>query len=616
MDLHLRDAAPTEAERAAIDGLLEPASADLQPAPGGAHARAQRHLLLPALQAVSDAVGWVSEGALNEICRRLTVPPADAHGVLSFYALLSDRPRPARVAHVCDDLACQTAGAEELAGDLEAQLGPAGVASDDGTATWERSPCLGLCDRAPAVWAQRAGEPDAVAAPALADDVRTLLDGGQPPATPPASLSVPQADQPAGADLPMLGRVGRVDPESLDAYRAAGGFEVLRRAVDLGPDGVLRELTDSELAGRGGAAFPTGVKWRAVATAPGRPHYVVANADESEPGTFKDRVVLEQDPFAFIEAMIIAGYTTGSERGYVYLRGEYPLALARLDSAIAQCRDRGLLGADVLGAGFAFDLEVRRGAGAYICGEETALIESIEGKRGEPRNKPPFPTQVGLFGQPTAVNNVETLVAILDVLARGGPEYAARGSPRSSGTKLFCVSGCVARPGLYEVEFGVTVAELLELAGGIADGGELQAILLGGAAGTFLRPEQVDLPLTFEDAREAKQALGSGVVMVFDDRVDLPAMLQRIAAFFRDESCGQCVPCRVGTVRQEESLARLVAGGDPVAEVGLLDELARVMADASICGLGHTAPSALASAIDQQLVPWGRHDQADGEEAR
>jgi NADH-quinone oxidoreductase subunit F len=429
------------------------------------------------------------------------------------------------------------------------------------------------------------------------DDVLAVLAGDVPGGFPHAT--VPQAGDPA---LRLLSRVGRVDPLSLDAYRAEGGFEVLRRAMQLGPAGVLRELAESELSGRGGAAFPTGSKWEAVARQPVRPHYVVCNADESEPGTFKDRVLLEGDPYAVIEAMVIAGFATNSARGYVYLRGEYPQAHHALRQAIEVCRRRGLLGFDILGSGFGFDIEVRLGAGAYICGEETAIFASIEGFRGEPRTKPPYPTEHGLFGLPTVVNNVETLVNVLEVLRRGGPEFAATGSGRSTGTKLFCVSGHVAVPGVYEVAFGSTLGEVIALAGGVRGGRALQAVLLGGAAGTFAGPQDLDVPLTLEGTRAAGLTLGSGVVLVLDDTADLPALLARIAAFFRDESCGQCVPCRVGTVRQEEAVVRLVQGrplGSRRDDLERLAELGQCMRDASICGLGHTASSAIESAIQR-----------------
>jgi len=609
----IADAEPTPSERAALDDVLgSPGSsweggarltgADGNTAAGGHAARAQRHLLLPALWALQERIGWISPGGLNDICRRLTVPPADAYGVASFYALFALEPRPPRVVHVCEDVACRCHGSQDLIAQLEERFGPEGELSDDGSATWHRSPCLGQCDRAPAALVSVAGdEPlERAQAPVTAAAVLDLLAGREPGPSPTAPL--PQAGD---ASLRLLRRVGVADAASIDDYRAHGGYAALRRAFELGPEGVLREVKDSKLVGRGGAAFPTGVKWDAVARQPARPHYLVCNADESEPGTFKDRELMEGDPFAVIEAMTIAAYATGCERGYLYLRGEYPEALHALEHALAEARARGFLGANVMGEGLAFDIEIRRGAGAYICGEETAIFESIEGKRGEPRNKPPFPVEVGLFGKPTVVNNVETLVNVLDVVLGSGPAFAEVGTEGSTGSKLLCVSGHVALPGTYEVRFGATLREVLDLAGGVPGGRPLQAVLMGGAAGGFLGPDDLDVPLTFEGARAAGTTLGSGVVLVLDDTVDLPRLLQRIAAFFRDESCGQCVPCRVGTVRQEEALARLVAGeplGGLETELALIAEVGQCMRDASICGLGQTASSAVESAIGRLHV--------------
>ncbi|TDC70773.1 NADH-ubiquinone oxidoreductase-F iron-sulfur binding region domain-containing protein, partial [Streptomyces hainanensis] len=511
-------------------------------------------------------------------------------------------PRPRRVLHVCTDLACKTAGADRLAAAAERELGAAG--QEAGDLQWLRSPCLGVCERAPAALVFEAGEVAAeqVLAPTDADELlaaaRTGPSVGPDPTAhePPVAASVPQAGE---AGLRLLRRVGTVDPGSLDAYRAAGGYTALRRALTIGPSGVIREVTDSGLTGRGGAAFPTGRKWAATAGQPETPHYLVCNADESEPGTFKDRVLLEGDPFAVVEAMTIAGFAVGARRGYLYLRGEYPRALHRIRHAIAEARHRGFLGHDVMGhPGFHFEIEIRRGAGAYICGEETAIFNSIEGFRGEPRSKPPFPVEKGLFGKPTAVNNIETLANIPLVLEEGGAAYAGIGTERSTGSKLFCLSGAVRRPGVYEVPFGTTLGELLDLAGGVAEGRSLRAVLLGGAAGGFVRADELDLPLTLEDARAAGTTLGSGVVLALDDRADLADLLLRIAAFFRDESCGQCVPCRIGTVRQEEALHRLVRSRDP-ADTSLLREVGQVMRDSSICGLGQTAWNAIESALDR-----------------
>jgi len=541
-DLRLLEAIPSAGEREAIDAVLgAPGAHDGRT---GRDDRTQRHLLLPALRAAQLRVGWVTEGALGYASRRLAVPPAEAYGVASFYALLALEERPADVTHVCNDLSCMLAGAEV----------PEGA---------HASPCLGLCERAPASYRTIAGEhPVELQLPELA-----------PP--------LPQAGDPS---LRLLRRIGAgVDPESREAYLAAGGFESLRRARELGAEAVVREVTESRLLGRGGAAFPTGAKWEAVARQPARPHYVVCNADESEPGTFKDRVLMESDPFALVEAMAIAGLATGSSKGFLYVRAEYPLAHSRLANAITQSLE--LLDG--------FEIELRIGAGAYVCGEETALFQSIEGYRGEPRNKPPFPVEVGLFGKPTAVNNVETLFNVLEVVREGGAAYAQTGTEGSTGTRLFCVSGHVERPGLYELPFGATLRHLLELAGSRPP----KAVLLGGAAGVFIGPDKLDVPLTYEDTRAAELTLGSGVVIVYDESADLVAALLRIAEFFRDESCGQCVPCRVGTVRQEEALHRLAANRPHEDELETLAELAQVMRDASICGLGQTAANAVASAI-------------------
>ncbi len=562
---------------------------------GGHAARARRDLLLPALHALQSHSGWISQPGLNHICKRLSVPPADAYGVATFYALFSTAPRPPSVVHVCDDVACRLEGAEELCRALAKHLGPQGE-------RWSRSPCLGRCERAPVALLTRAGSAAGAESVVGADAERILarldgepLDGDESP-----GASVPQMGD---TELRLLARIGQVDPASLDDYRARGGYGALSRALTIGADATIDQVTTSGLLGRGGAAFPTGRKWAAVASQSARPHYVVCNADESEPGTFKDRILLEHDPFAIVEAMTIEGFAVGAERGYLYVRGEYPEAEARVRHAIESAREVGLLGDDILDSGIAFDIEVRRGAGAYICGEETALFASIEGYRGEPRNKPPYPVESGLFGKPTAVNNVETLANVLLVLAEhGGAEaYASIGTASSTGTKLFCLSGHVARPGVYEVPFGTTLGALIELAGGVPSGLAIQAILIGGVAGVFVGPEALDTELTFEGTRAIGATLGSGVVMVFDESADLMDTILRIAAFFRDESCGQCVPCRIGTKRQEELLERIprLQGRARTDAVQLLNDLARGMRDASICGLGQTASSAIESVLSR-----------------
>ena len=586
---------------------------------GGHEARSRRDLLLPALHALQDRVGQITQPGMNYVCKRLSVPPAEAYGVATFYSLFATKARPPAVAHVCDDIACRLAGAEGVIEDVERTLGPAGSAARDGRIGWLRSPCLGLCELAPAAMFTIAGEAPVreVAAPVDAAGIVARLEratgttaqsGVQQGAREAhrtldaARASVPQVGE---AQLQLLRRVGMVDPTSLDDYLTNRGFKALEQALAMGAQAAINEITESKLMGRGGAAFPTGRKWAAVASQPAQPHYVVCNADESEPGTFKDRVLMEFDPFAIVEAMTIEGFATGASKGFLYIRGEYPLAESRIRGAIDAARAAGYLGPSVMGSDVAFDIEVRRGAGAYICGEETALFESIEGKRGEPRNKPPFPVEVGLFGKPTAVNNVETLANVLAILEDGpggGARFAAIGTEGSTGPKLFCLSGSVAKPGVYEVPFGTTLGELLELGGGVPGGRAIRAILLGGAAGVFVGPDVLDTPLTFEGTRAINATLGSGVVMVFDETADMVGALRRIAAFFRDESCGQCVPCRVGTVRQEELLARLadkVVVRTREEELALLADIGQAMRDASICGLGQTASSAIESALRQ-----------------
>jgi NADH-quinone oxidoreductase subunit F len=568
---------------------------------GGHALRAKRSQLLPALHAVQDRIGWISQPALNYVCRRLAVAPAEAYGVATFYALYATTPRPPVVAHVCDDIACRLAGAEETCAALERTVGAAGAADAEGRVGWLRSPCLGLCERAPAALITSAGEQARVvsAAPVDAAGVVARLDGG---ATPRRPVRIPQQGD---GSLRLLRRVGVVDPSSLDDYRAYGGYAALPRAIEMGAEAVIAEVTASKLMGRGGAAFPTGRKWSAVAGQPAQPHYLVCNADESEPGTFKDRVLMEGDPFAIVEAMTIAALATGAGQGYLYIRGEYPEAEAAIRGAISAAREANLLGPNILGSGLVFEIEVRRGAGAYICGEETALFESIEGKRGEPRNKPPFPVEVGLFGKPTVVNNVETLANVPLILEMGGQAYAGIGTEGSTGPRLFCLSGHVERPGVYEVEFGATLGDLVDMAGGLPGDRAIRAILLGGAAGVFVGPDSLTMPLTFEDTRAAGATLGSGVIMVFDETADLVGTLRRIARFFRDESCGQCVPCRVGSVRQEELLTRLAASSGVRSrdeELVLLREIGQAMRDASICGLGQTASSAIESVFRQTGV--------------
>jgi NADH-quinone oxidoreductase subunit F len=366
------------------------------------------------------------------------------------------------------------------------------------------------------------------------------------------------------------------------------------------PEEVIEAIKASKLVGRGGAAFPTGLKWQYTAANPPGPRYIICNADESEVGAFKDRALMDADPFRVVEGIIIACYSVGAEQGFIYVRGEQRSGYERFCRAVTEMEKAGWLGENIQGSGFSCRIAIRRGAGAYVCGEETALMESIEGKRGFPRLRPPFPTTYGLWGRPTVINNVETFAKVPPIIVHGGQWYNALGTPESAGTKLFAVSGSVVRPGVYEVPFGVPLRHLVyDLAGGLFEGRSLQGILTGGAAGTFLQPEHLDIPLTFEDFKQVGGTIGAGTMMVFDDTVDLRDVLARIGEFFAHESCGKCYPCQMGTQRQAEILYRLQEGQGQPGDVIALLELGQVMTDSSICGLGQAAGWAVANAVQR-----------------
>jgi NADH-quinone oxidoreductase subunit F len=544
-----------------------------------------REALLPLLHEVQSVIGWLPGDVQEEIGKTLHVPLADIHGVVEFYTMFYNEPTAKRVIRVCEDPACYLANGEAVMRAIETKLGlHHGETSEDGSITYEHVPCLGMCELAPV-----ALNGEKLAGELTADAVDDFLNGTYPE---------PQAKV-YGSPLLTLARLGQVDPSSLDDYLAHDGYKGLRKAVAMEPEAVIEAVEASGIVGRGGAMFPTGRKWRFTRGAEGGSKHIVVNADESEPGTFKDRCLMEEDPFAVVESATLAGYAVGAEQGWIFVRGEYPRSYNRLKAAVAQARVAGYLGQDILGKnGFNFDIEIRQGAGAYICGEETALFEAIEGKRGFPRIKPPFPTTHGLFMQPTAVNNVETLIAALVAFQMGADEWKKHGTEQSPGTKLFCLSGHVAKPGIYEVPFGLTIRELIDLAGGVPNGKAIQGVMMGGAAGAFIGPEQLDMPLTYEDARANNIPLGSGVVMVFDETADLRQALYQLARFFAHESCGKCFPCQLGTQRQMEILDRIAHNGgpQPTDKETLLD-VGFTMTETSLCGLGQTAAATVVSAI-------------------
>jgi NADH-quinone oxidoreductase subunit F len=540
-----------------------------------------RSHLLPTLIEAQRRYGHLTPPTLAAISQALRVSEAEIHGVVSFYTLLYDRPTGRTLVRVCTSPRCAQAGGEDVLRQLCEHLNvQPGQPTADGAYEIEEVPCLCLCDHAPA---------------ALHGDVPV----GHLRQLPVAEwLARPQAiglGFIGGEPRRLTARCGSIEPTDVQAFAARGGFAGLRRALTtLTPQQVIETIDASGLDGRGGAAFPTGRKWSMAASTPALQRFVVCNGDESEPGTFKDRLLLEGDPLAVLEGMALAGYAIGARRGFLYVRGEYPRAQGILARAIEATRQAGYLGRGILGTDFAFEVELRSGAGAYICGEETALLESIEGRRGLPRLKPPYPVTHGLFGMPTAINNVETLAMAAWILGQGVEAYRAVGTAESPGTKLFCLSGDIDVPGTYEVPFGTTLGALLDQAGGVR--GDLQAILLGGAAGAFAGPEALDLPLTHASFRAAGLPLGSGVIMVMNAERDLRRTCHHLARFFAHESCGKCFPCQLGTQRQVEIAGRLAQGALRPGDLEALDDVAFTMTETSICGLGVTAGSAIQSA--------------------
>ncbi len=539
-----------------------------------------RTMLLPALLTAQNQFGHISKETAAQIGKALNLPLADITGVIEFYSMLYTEPTAETIIRVCTSPSCSARGGHQV---HQATLDRLNLqnrtASPDGQYYVEKVECLGLCDHAPAA-----------------------LVGDHPvgAATPEQILgdAIPYQTAVYGAERVITQRVGKINPLKLEDYRTHQGFEGLQNALNIESDYICDFMENSGLLGRGGAAFVTRRKWEGAASASGEPKYIVCNADESEPGTFKDRVLLENDPFAILEGMLIAGFAIGAEKGFIYIRGEYPRAQAIVGQAIESLKENGYLGANILNSGFNFEIELRSGAGAYICGEETALFESIEGKRGFPRLKPPYPTTHGLFQKPTVINNVETFANVSLMLRIGVEKYCQYGTPQSSGPWLFCLSGDIAKPGLYEVTRPTTLRELISQAGGLRDGLKLQTVLLGGAAGKFVHPDQIHVRLTQEDARAAGLTLGSGAVIVLSEQASLKQTLADLGHFFAHESCGKCYPCQLGTQRQAEILDRIVSGPADPGDFDRLQDVGWTMTDASLCGLGQTAASAVLSAME------------------
>ncbi len=528
--------------------------------------------LIPALRAIQERVGWLPREELEALSREVHRPLYEIEGLISFYPHFRTSPPPAVALHACHDLSCWLQGAgRRIAGLRERYAGQADVEVAEVS-------CLGRCDAAPAVAVNEC--------PATADDADALVTAAR---TGHRAEPVPRAYA-GGAPWPN------------DPYQGAGEgrYAVLRGVLsgEISPGQVIAALQDSGLRGMGGAGFPTGRKWALVAAQAATPKYAICNADESEPGTFKDRQILAEQPHLVLEGLLAGMAVVGAEEGWVFIRHEYGQEEAVVRREIDALRAAGLVGEDAAGSGRRLSVEVFTSPGGYILGEESALIECMEGHRGEPRNKPPFPGVYGLWGQPTLMNSVETLAHVPVIVTRGAGWWKEQGTRGGGGLKFFAVSGHVERPGVYCVPLGTTARELLTLAGGVSGGRALGAIQPGGASSNFLGPDQLDVPLDFDALAAAGSMLGSGALVVMAEGTDLLAAATNVLRFFRDESCGKCVPCRVGSAKAHQLLSGVLADGGSTAAVdGRLRELEETLRRTSICGLGQVALGPVVSVL-------------------
>jgi NADH:ubiquinone oxidoreductase subunit F (NADH-binding)/NADH:ubiquinone oxidoreductase subunit E len=544
----------------------------------------------------------LNPATITETSRALHIPAHQAYGMATFYSMLSLEERR-KVLRVCDGPVCwlKRAGVHSSQSDHKTMLDEwlANPALTDFTV--ERSSCLGLCDRAPAVLVG-----DEQASPVNQAEAWKLCEGWR-------GVPTDYSTRRKGELRVMTDLIGKIDPDSIDSAIVHGVYDGLKKATQKEPIAVLNEVETSGLQGRGGAGFPVGRKWRFVASEKRTPRYIVCNADESEPLIFKDRVLIDTNPHQLIEGMAIAGYAAGANEGWIYIRGEYEYQARRLENAIAQAETKGFLGEDIMGSGFSFKIHVHRGAGAYICGEETALIESLEGKRGEPRLRPPYPPQSGFRGQPTAVNNVESFCAVPHIVKNGAEWWRNLTNDPTPGTKVYMVLGHVRNPGLFEAPFGLTLRQIIEdYGGGMLPGSHFNFALCGGAAGTMVPPALMDSHIDYSSgplkgvtrdvpAMEKRWtqviSMGAGSFLICDQNVSPLNFLRELLHFFAAESCGKCTPCRVGTWRSLEILNRMAAGEGKTGDMDELKALAELMRDSSFCGLGQSVCIPMLSAL-------------------
>lgn len=542
----------------------------------------QPQAILEMLVEIQTEHGVLTRDMLDDVARSLEVPGAQVYGIASFYSMLEvSEAAPFSVKskiRVCDGPVCW------LCSGNVTSIFDAVKAEHPGRKV-ERTSCLGLCDRAPALLVG-----DEQAGPILTEKVSAILAGN-------IGKSIDYSLARSGEVRVMLEHAGKIDPDSLQAALSVGAYQGLHAALKRIPEEVISEVENSNLKGRGGAGFPVGRKWRFVAAASRTPKFVVCNADESEPLIFKDRVLIDTNPHQILEGMAIAAYAVGASSGFIYIRGEYASQAQRLKGAIEQAEGSGWLGENIAGSSFSFQVDVHRGAGAYICGEETALLESLEGKRGEPRVRPPYPPTSGYRNLPTLVNNVESFSAVPHIFKRGADWYKNLSDNNAGGTKLYMLLGHVNRPGLFEAPFGLTLRQIIDnFGGGLRPSSKFHFALCGGAAGTIVDESLLDIPIDYDSA-EKGISLGAGAFLVCDERVSTVAMLRELMHFFAVESCGKCTPCREGTRRAYELLVRLAEDGGRMSDLEELTGLASVMQSASFCGLGQSVYLPITSAL-------------------
>jgi NADH-quinone oxidoreductase F subunit len=567
-----------------------------------------RSALGPALYVAQREVGWLPAGVLEEVAALFGLEPADVGEFASFYHMLNTHHEPGQYhVEICSNVPCMLRGSGRLGEALKVRLGlDFGETSEDGKFTLGHVECLGACATAPMFMCTEKSTGriryfEEVDSEEKLDEALSLIAGGGGFDSCERWPAGPYRHGGRADTNYLLGRVDKTDSHALPGYLADGGYETARAVLCGGktPAEVIEEMKNANVRGRGGAGFSAGQKWSFI-PAGVYPRYLVVNADESEPGTFKDRMIMEYDPHQLLEGMILVAYAIEAEKAFIYVRGEYYFAALRLEEAVAEAKAKGILGDNVLGSGKRLEVVVHRGAGAYECGEETALLTSLEGYRGHPRLKPPFPAVAGLYGKPTIVNNVETIANVPHVLKHGADWYKGWGTPQSTGFRIFCLSGQVKYPGLYELPHGVTLRELVfEYGGGLTEeAGELKAVVPGGISMQLLDASQLDVPLDYESVQKAGSGLGSAGVIVIGRNQSMVEVARRTMAFYREESCGKCTPCREGTGWLEKILERIEGGEGRVEDIALMLYIADMIAGKSFCPFSFAAVWGLQSNLD------------------